>query len=409
MISVEQAESLILDLAQPLRETESLGLLEAGDRILARSVIGQLDVPYWDNSAMDGYTVRYQDVAQASAESPAVLEIVEEIPAGTQPKQVIQPGQAARIFTGGMMPKGADTVVMQENTDHQGSRVSILVAPERSQSFVRQQGDYYKAGESLLPIGIRLSAPEIAVLATVQCSKVEVYRRLRVAIFSTGDELVSPDQPLGAGQIVDSNQYAIAAFIAQQGAIPIPMGIIPDDPARLQTAMQTAIAQADLVISTGGVSVGDYDYVEKILETLGGKIAIRSVAIKPGKPLTVASFLPDVLYFGIPGNPVSALVSCWRFVLPALNKRSGLAQGWQPTVLSAYSEKELRSDGKRETYLWGRLTVIDGQYRFDLAGGSHSSANLINLAQTNALAIVPVGQSAIAAGEPVQVMVTGRL
>jgi molybdopterin molybdotransferase len=235
-----------------------------------------------------------------------------------------------------------------------------------------------------------------------------VYRRPRVAIISTGNELVTPDQPLKPGQIVDSNQYALAAFIQQAGGLPICLGIIPDDRAKLTAAISEAIDSADLVLSTGGVSVGDYDYVEEILAELGGDIRVRAVAIKPGKPLTVAKFKRDnrsIIYFGLPGNPVSALVSCWRFVQPALAKLAGLPKSsWQPTWIEAITSQDLTADGKRETYLWGKLELVDGRYQFSLAGGSHSSANLINLAGTNALVMIPVDVSSIVAGAVVKVL-----
>jgi molybdopterin molybdotransferase len=187
------------------------------------------------------------------------------------------------------------------------------------------------------------------------------------------------------------------------------MGIVPDDRAKLTAAMSEAIASADLVISTGGVSVGDYDYVEQILAELGGDIRVRAVAIKPGKPLTVAKFKHEhrtVVYFGLPGNPVSALVSCWRFVQPVMAKLAGLPKSrWQPNWIEAIASQDLTADGKRETYLWGKLALINGRYQFELAGGSHSSANLVNLAGTNALAMIPVGVDSIVAGTTVKVLV----
>jgi molybdopterin molybdotransferase len=412
MFSVAEAEALILDLAQPLVETESVKLEAACDRVLAQTVVGQLDIPHWDNSAMDGYAVRYEDVSQASLGAnlgqTIALDVIEEIPAGIVPQKAVQSGQAARIFTGAMMPAGADTVVMQENTERVGAQVKIKQAPEKLRSFVRQRGDYYQAGNPLLLPGIRLNAPEIAVLAAAQCPEVQVYRRLRVAILSTGDELVTPDQVLQPGQIVDSNQYALAAFVESLGAIAIPLGIAADQPELLQEKLELAIATADIVLSTGGVSVGDYDYVEKTLDELGANVQIRSVAIRPGKPLTVAMFFNQVLFFGIPGNPVSALVTAWRFVQPAIKKRSGLREGWQPSFLWARTQDILRGGGAREIYLWGRVRLIEGEYRFSLAGGSHSSANLINLAQTNALAVIAVGQKSIEVGDRVLVMLMGH-
>ncbi len=409
MLPVKQAESIILDLVQPLdgqQDTEIVNLDAALGRILAAPVTSKLDFPHWDNSAMDGYAVRFADLQGCDANQPATLEIVEEIPAGDKPQTAIQSGQAARIFTGAMMPEGADTIVIQENTQREGNKVKILSSPQ-PQEFVRHRASFYQAGNPLLMPGIALDAPDIAVLAAAQCIQLTVYRRPRIAIFSTGDELVTPDRPLQPGQIVDSNQYALAAFVANHGGMPIKLGIVPDRPDALKAAIAQAIDSADVVLSTGGVSVGDYDYVEQILAQLGGKIQIRSVAVKPGKPLTVATFSNGCLYFGIPGNPVSALVSCWRFVQPALKKLSGLSGNWQPVFIKARSQGELRSGGKRETYLWGQLYLVDGVWKFQLAGGSHSSGNLINLTQTNGLAVVPVGQTVIPSGETVKVMQVG--
>ncbi|PSB06635.1 molybdopterin molybdenumtransferase, partial [filamentous cyanobacterium CCP2] len=295
MLPAHDAERLILELVTPLdaqQDVETIDLLSASGRILAAEVSSSLDFPHWDNSAMDGYAVRYDDVRGCFADHPITLEIVEEIPAGYQPKVAIQPGQAARILTGSMMPEGADTIVIQEETQREGDRVTILSAPQ-PKAFVRHRAAFYQAGEPLLPAGISLAAPEIAVLATAQCPSVTVYRRPRVAILSTGNELVSPDEPLAPGQIVDSNQYAIASLVSAAGAEPVLMGIIPDQPEQLQQAIANALALADVVLSSGGVSVGDYDYVDQILADLGATIHIRSVAVKPGKPLTVATFNPQ--------------------------------------------------------------------------------------------------------------------
>lgn len=405
MLPVNEAEEIILNLTPVLnleQDTEIVDLEAARGRILAESIIGKLDFPHWDNSAMDGYAVSYQDLKDCNRENPVTLSVVMEIAAGDRPKKALKSGQAARIFTGAMLPQGADTVVMQENTRREGEKVTILAAIH-PQEFVRHQGAFYQAGQPLLAPGISIGAAEIAVLATAQCTNLSVYRRPRVAILSTGDELVTPEQTLQPGQIIDSNQYALGSFIASNGGIPIKLGIVRDQPEALKKAIAQAIETADMVLSTGGVSVGDYDYVDSILAELGGKLHIRTVAVKPGKPLTVATFDNDCLYFGIPGNPVSALVSCWRFVQPALKKLSG-QQNYQPSFVKAITRHDLKASGKRETYLWGQLHLVKGQYEFAIAGGSHSSGNLINLAQTNGLAIVPIGQKFIAQGQEITAM-----
>lgn len=455
MLPVTAAEKIIFDLIPALGndDRETVDLLSSSGRILAAPVIGSYDVPPWPNSAMDGYAVHYEDVEHCSPQHPVVLRVIEEIPAGKIPQCAIERGEAARIYTGAMLPKGANAIVIQETTRLEtrpdpdpdpyleitsdsnleinpeidpetnlalnpelqptippipstSNYIWVLEAPN-AREFVRHRGAFYQAGSDLLTPGIRIGAPEIAVLAAVQCTQIPVYRPLKVAILSTGDELVSPEQPLAPGQIVDSNQYALAALVKQTGAVPILMGIVPDQPDLLRDAIATAVFEADIVLSTGGVSVGDYDYVDRLLAELGAVIHVKSIGIKPGKPITVATFAGEpkpVLYFGIPGNPVSALVSFWRFVEPVIKKMSGLAENWQPQWVTAHTRNHLKADGKRESYLWGRVQLQEGSYKFSLSGGSHSSGNLINLSQTNALAVVPVGTTAIPAGEAVRVL-----
>ncbi|MEB3215011.1 MAG: gephyrin-like molybdotransferase Glp [Nostocales cyanobacterium 94392] len=408
MLSVKEAENIIFNLAKPLnnqQNIETVDLFTASGRILASPVTSKLDFPHWDNSAMDGYAVIYQDVQQASEEKPAVLKLVEDIPAGYQPQSNIQSGEAARIFTGAVMPKGADTIVIQENTRREANKVFIFAAP-KPQEFVRHRAAYYQAGSELLPVGIKLNAAEIAILAAAQCTKFNVYRRPIVAILSTGNELVTPDEPLQIGQIVDSNQYALAALVKQCGAEPLMLGIIKDQPEALKQAISEAIVKADLVLSSGGVSVGDYDYVEQVLASLGGEIKVRAVAMKPGKPLTVATFpmSNSPIYFGLPGNPVSALVSYLRFVQPVIKKLSGIVEAWKPTFVKAQTRQNLSSNGKRETYIWGKLNLVDGVYQFSVAGGNKSSGNLIDLAQTNAYCVLEVGTSSVNVGEEVWVL-----
>lgn len=399
MLSVAEAEKLIFESVQAIGETEIVGLKECRDRVLAAPITSKLDFPHWDNSAMDGYAVRFEDVKQ-----PTTLEIIEEIPAGYQPQKTVQPGQAARILTGSGMPIGADTVIMQEETKREGDRVSILTPPEKQGSFVRYRGSYSQAGNVLLSPGTLLKAPEIAILAAAQCLEIPVFRRLRVAILSTGSELVTPDQPLQPGQIVDSNQYALEALVAEMGAEVISLGIIRDDPTELKTAIANSIESADIVLSSGGVSVGDYDYVDRILEELNAEIRIRSIAVKPGKPLTFATFPNSTLFFGLPGNPGSVLVTFLRFAQPAIRKLSGLAHGWKPEFFNAIATQDLKSDGKRELYLVGSVSVADGTFQFTPTGGTRLSGNLINLAGMNALGKMSIEQTHIAAGESIPVL-----
>jgi molybdopterin molybdotransferase len=436
MLPVTQAEKIILDLVKPLDSesdrqnidltvdlttdtakdlAKNLSVIQG--RILAESPKSSLDFPHWHNSAMDGYAVRYQDVKDCNSDTPISLEVVEHIPAGKISQVEIRANQAARIFTGAMMPKGADTIVIQENTEKVEpkfgqDRILILSAPEPRQ-FVRHRGDFYQAEQPLLEMGTQIGAPEIAILAAAQCKQVAVYRRPQVVIFSTGDELIELNQSLSPGEIVDSNRYAISAFAIAAGAEVIDLGIIKDQPEALRKAILKALESADMVISSGGVSVGEYDYVDQVLTELGAEIHIRSVAIKPGKPLTVASFSREnripVIYFGLPGNPVSALVSCWRFISSALQKMSGLdISEVGVRFLDCKTNEELDGALKRETYIWGKIAIANGSYEFNPAPGIQNSGNLINLAYVNALAIAPLGMTKIPKDSMVKVMLIDR-
>lgn len=402
MLTVTEVEKIILDLVKPIRDIEFVSLHDATNRILAEDITSPLDFPYEDNSAMDGYAVKYKDVLGATPSNPVSLKIVEEIPAGYCPQKTIHEGETARIFTGGILPQGADSIVIQEDTKRNLDR-ALIFSPTSLHNFVRHKGSFYQAGDTLLSAGMKINPPEMAILATAQCLQVPVFRSSVIAILSTGNELITPDKPLQKGQIIDSNQYLLASFIQQNGGIPLPLGIIPDDETALEKAISQALEKADWVISTGGVSVGDYDYVDKVLTKLGGEMKVKKVAMKPGKPLTVATF-GDKLYFGIPGNPVSTMVTCWRLLQTALHKLSGNRYYTPSSIVRGITGNHLRSDGNRETYLWGNVELIDGYYQFTTAKGSHNSANLINLKDVNALAIIPIGTNLIEIGDDVQIL-----
>lgn len=412
MFSATEAERLIFTLVKPIAEVETATLASADGlvdclvdclgRVVAEPVTSQLDFPHWDNSAMDGYAVRASDIETV----PVTLQIVEEIPAGRAPSRAIAPGQSARILTGAMMPEGADTVVMQEHTERQEDAVTILQVSDQGR-FVRQRGSFCQVGSQLLSAGQVITPAEVALLAAAQQTQIAVWRRPVVAILSTGSELAKIDQPLRPGQIVDSNQYALTAMVAQAGAVPLPMGVVQDDRDSVRGAIANAVSQADMVLSTGGVSVGDYDYVDSALAELGAELHIRSVAVKPGKPLTVATFergQDRKLYFGLPGNPASAMVGFWRFVAPAIAKLSGKVKPWGPAFVWAEATTDLNAGGGRETYLWGQLSAGENGYQFGRAAGSHSSGNLVNLANTNGLGVVPQGETHIGTGQPVRVL-----
>jgi molybdopterin molybdotransferase len=405
MLSVAEVEKIILNLVKPFDpeiDSEIIPLSQALNRILASDIRSELDFPHWDNSAMDGYALRCEDLK----EDLQLAIAVDQIPAGIAIVKSLAEGECIRIFTGGMLPVGADTVIMQEDTERIGDFLQLKIKPTQGE-YVRRKGEFIQAGTTIVKAGTRLGATEIGALASARCRQVKVYRQPKIAIIPTGNELVSLDnsQPLELGQIIDSNLYALSALIEQAGAIAIPFGAVSDHKLELEKVMQQAIATADIVISTGGVSVGDYDYVDELLEKMGADIHVRSVAIKPGKPLTVAIFKENkTIYFGVPGNPVSAMMSFWRFIRGAIAKLNGTNEiYWYPQFIKAITTEDLHSQGRRETYLWGNLTYQKGSPVFQPVK-NYSSGNLISAIGVNALAVMRVNQTYVPAGDVASIM-----
>ncbi len=413
MLSVAETEKIILDLVKPFDpeiDSEILPLSKGLNRILAADITSELDFPHWDNSAMDGYALRYADLG----EDLKLAIASDQIPAGVAIAKSLNQGECVRIFTGGMLPVGADTIIIQEDTERIDDFLYLKIKPTQGE-YVRRKGEFISAGTKLIAAGTKLGATEIGALASARCQTVKVYRQPKIAIISTGNELVSLEnpQPLQLGQIIDSNLYALSTLIEQSGAIAIPFGIVRDDQAELESVMLQAIVSADMVISTGGVSVGDYDYVAEILVKMGADIHVRSVAIKPGKPLTIASMSTilnvnrseaNILYFGVPGNPVSAMMSFWRFIRGAIAKLNGANQNhWYPQLIQAVTTEALHSQGRRETYLWGNLTYQKGNPIFQPVQ-NYSSGNLISAIGTNAIAVMRVNQTYVPVGDEAIIM-----
>jgi molybdopterin molybdotransferase len=419
MLPVAEVEKIILDLVKPFDpeiDSEILSLSQSLNRILAEDIKSELDFPHWDNSAMDGYALRYADLENLQELKLAIAS--EDIPAGVATSRILAKGECIRIFTGAMLPSGADTVVMQEDSDRLGNFLQLKVKPQEGE-YVRRKGEFIQAGTMLVTAGTKLGATEIGALASARCQQVKVFRQPKVAIISTGNELASLEdsQLLQTGQIIESNLYALSTLINQSGAIAIPFGVVRDNRQELEALMRRAIATADIVISTGGVSVGDYDYVDELLVTIGADIHVQSVAIKPGKPLTFASFTralnvnrseDKVLYFGVPGNPVSAMLSFWRFIQGAIAKLNGSNEAyWYPQFIRAVTTADLHAQGRRETYLWGKLTYARGNPIFQPVKNylnNYSSGNLISAIGTNALAVMRINQTYVPAGDEALIM-----
>lgn len=402
MLSVADALARILAFVDVL-EPVQLPLLDAIGRILAAPVIARDSLPPFTNSSMDGYAV----IAADTATPPVALRVVGDIPAGAWPTFTLTPGSAARITTGAPIPPGADAVVPVEDTDepwrNHNRPLPTLIQIRRAVApgaFVRQTGEDIQAGDAILAPGARLRPQEIAVLASLGVSQVAVIRPARVAILSTGDELLNIDQPLEPGKIRNSNSYALAAQVMACGAIPVPLGIAGDTEdavrARLQAGLQAGV---DIFVSSAGVSVGAYDVVKAVLST-EGEMGFWRVRMRPGKPLAFGRYR-SIPYLGLPGNPVSALVSFERFVRPALLKMMGETNLTRPE-LSVSVQTDLQSDG-RESYLRAVVWRETGNYLAAVAGdqGSHILSSLV---KANALLIVPEGVVTVAAGQTLKAL-----
>jgi molybdenum cofactor synthesis domain-containing protein len=396
-LSVREAQTKILDRIRPL-DSERVPLGDAAGRVAAGSVTSGLDLPPWDNSAMDGYAVRAADVAPGS-ELPVALDL----PAGSASGQRLPEAAAARIMTGAPLPEGADAIIKVELTRPAGFDVLILDEVPVG-NHVRPAGDDIGAGTEVFHPGAVLTPGHLGVLASIGREKVKVYRRPRVAVMSTGDELVEGPQPLQPGQIRDSNRLTLLSLVAEAGFHPIDLGLVRDDERAIKDALQRGVAQADAVITSGGVSMGDFDFVKSVLTELGD-FNWMQVAIKPAKPLAFG-VMSDSPVFGLPGNPVSSMVSFELFARPALRRMMGRLDAERPHLLAIADEPLLReADGKVH---FQRVIVSqqgDGAWHARSAGGQ-GSHQLMAMATANGLAVLPDGPG-VESGGSVRVMYLG--
>ena len=394
MLSVEAARQQMLNTISVL-PSERRGILECADYVLAEELSAAENIPPFDNSAMDGYAVRAADVQNASQENPTVLSVVETIAAGYAPTNQVREGEAARIMTGAMMPAGADAVVMQEVTRQENSELKIFEGVKKYEN-VRFTGESVKVGAVVMGKGKHLRPPEVSMLASLNCAEVLVHRKPTVAIVSTGDELTPLGASLEPGKIRDSNRYGLYAQVEEAGGIPIDMGIARDDAAETERIFRAALSEADALITSGGVSVGEHDIVKNVLEKLG-KINFWRVAMKPGKPQAygIADGKP---IFGLPGNPVSSLVVFELFVRPALLKMAGHRALLRPPFKAVLSESITNRDG-RVNYMRAILKASDGQYTAETTG-PQGSGILHSLVLANGLITIPAGVT-LDAGETV--------
>ena len=400
MTPLEDAQAFVLESCPP-REPVMLAREEAGGLVLAEVVVSTELVPPFDNTAVDGYAVRSEDVANV----PAELDVIYEIAAGAAPQADLGPGQAVRIMTGAPLPGGADAVVMVEYSERLGEIERNGVMFERVRlgesvrpgTAIRRAGDDVLVGEELFEPGTIITPAIEGVLASVNAQHVKVYPRLRVAVLSTGDELITDGSPLAPGQIRESNKTMLAGMLAEAGCDVVDLGVVRDDEAELERVLRSAAADCDAIVSSGGVSMGDYDVVKAVL----GRIADMTwmqMAIKPAKPFAFG-MLDGVPVFGLPGNPVSSMVSFELMARPALRRMMGHRQLARPSIVAIVDHDLIRNaDGKVHFMRVNGSFQEDGRYHVAPVGaqGSHQLAATAN---ADATAVVPDGGGVVAGGE----------
>ncbi|EPZ7319395.1 bifunctional molybdopterin-guanine dinucleotide biosynthesis adaptor protein MobB/molybdopterin molybdotransferase MoeA [Vibrio mimicus] len=400
-LSVEQGREKILSLISPLAETESVAIQECYQRVLAREVHSPINVPAYRNSAMDGYALRSDDLERDS------YRVVAEVLAGSHYAKTVELGEVVKIMTGAPMPQGADTVVMREQATQNGDAVSFAGAKIKAGQNVRQAGEDLAQGQAVFHSGQRLLSPEMGMLASLGFAHADVFRSLKVAIFSTGDEVQAPGGDIEPNSIFDSNRFTLTGLLKQLGCQVIDLGIIEDDEAKMMQVLEQAARQADVVITSGGVSVGDADFIKSALEKLG-QIDFWRINMRPGRPLAFGQ-IAGKPFFGLPGNPVAVMVSFINFVEPALRKMQG-EQGWQPLKVNAIALEDLRS---RQ----GRTEFSRGVYAFNTQGqltvrttGKQGSGILRSMSEANCLIEIAPAIDTVKVGESVTIIpLQGRI
>ena len=402
-MSVAKARLYIRDYLNPITESELIDLLSSLGRILATDILSPANVPNYDNSAMDGYAFNADDIKlNASTE----LTIIATVFAGKAFDGTLAAGECVRIMTGGAMPKGSDTVIMQERVQCEANIIRFTEAPKRTMN-VRYAGEDLKLGQVVLTSGHLMRAADLGLFASLGIAKIPVYRKLKVAFFSTGDELASVGQSLETGQVYDSNRYTLHGMLTRMGVEVIDMGAIPDNPDLLQSTLLTASQIADVVISSGGVSVGEADYM-KLLLTKHGQVVFWKIAMKPGRPLAYGK-VGNAHYFGLPGNPVAVMVTFYQFVREAMLVLMGQPQ---PTPLPVFNvectENIKKMTGRTEFQRGVLFADKDGIWKVKPTG-AQGSAILSSMSLANCFIVLDEATGNLSAGALVQVQILDGL
>lgn len=397
MITVEKAlQSIFVNFR--LLGLENASILDARSRVIGEDIFAARNIPPADNSAMDGYAVRHIDTKGATRANPLRLKVIEDVPAGKVPQRKLKRGEAYRIMTGAIIPETADAIVRQEETEKIGKMVAIFTSAKKGQD-IRLAGEDVQKGELVISKGSVVGPAQIGMLASLGKRFVSVYQKPRVAIIATGDELVNIENDPPPAKIVNSNSYSLAAQVMECGAIPLMLGIAKDKKSELQKKFKTAL-HADLIISSGGISVGDFDLVKDVMGEIGNVVHFWQVAMKPGKPLAFGT-IKGIPLFGLPGNPVSAMVSFEQFVRPYLLKMQGHTKIFRQTI-RALSSQEIQKKKGVKHFIRAIVKKEKNQYLAAITG-EQGSGILKSMVLANALIVLKENEAKVKKGDPVTV------
>jgi molybdopterin molybdotransferase len=402
MISVDEALNRILTRV-PVLGLEKVGIIRSLGRVIGEDILAPRDIPPLDNSAMDGYAVRSTDIKGASREKPISLTVIEELPAGALPQKTVAKGEAIRIMTGAPIPSGADTVVMVEDTEKADQHVRVFQEVPPGEN-IRFAGEDIRKGDRVVSKGSVIRAAEVGMLSSVGRASVYVHQKPVVAILCTGDELVDVDEGIADHKIVSSNSYTLCAQVMECGALPLQLGIAKDKPEEIEDKLRQGL-RADVILSSAGVSVGDYDLVKDILGNIGFQLDFWRVAMRPGQPLAFGT-IGGKPTFGLPGNPVSSMVSFEQFVRPSLLKMMGHKRLFRP-VVEAILKEDITKKPDRRHFMRARISLEGDRYVVTTTG-PQGSGILNSMVEANGLLIVPQEKTEIKAGEKVRVQILDR-